>query len=92
MIFKTLIILAMHPPRPCQRTRLATSDIATIDACSCSMVHLNVGATTVRFTPEAFDGLASLVLEAVAELAARPAAGAADPLHRAIGRRLRGEA
>ena len=91
MIFKNFIIHAMHPPRPCQRTRLATGDIATIDACSCSMIHLNVGATTVRFTPEAFDGLASLVLEAVAELAARPAAGAAD-LPRAIGRRLRGEA
>lgn len=92
MIFKTTIITTMHPPRPCQRTRLATGDVATIDACSCSMIHLNVGATTVRFTPEAFEGLTALVLEAAAELAARPAAGAADPLHRAIGRRLRGEA
>lgn len=82
----------MHPSRPCQRTRLATGAIATIDACSCSMIHLNVGATTVRFTPEAFDGLASLIMEALAELAARPPADAADGLPRHLHRRIRGEA
>lgn len=82
----------MHPTRPCQRTRLATSAMVTIDACSCTMIHLNVGATTLRFTPEAFEGLSALILEAVAELAARPPSDhdGALPLH--LGRRVRGEA
>lgn len=80
----------MH--HPCQRTRLATSPAVTIDACSCAMIHLNVGATTVRFTPEAFEGLAALVLEAVAELAARPRPD--EPVHLSLrsGARPRGAA
>ena len=82
----------MQPTRPCQRTRLATSAMVTIDACSCAMIHVNVGATTLRFTPEAFEGLSALLLEAVAELAARPPSDhdGSLPLH--LGRRVRGEA
>ncbi|MDC0671039.1 hypothetical protein [Nannocystis radixulma] len=82
----------MHPTRPCQRTRLAASAMVTIDACSCAMIHVNVGATTLRFTPEAFEGLSALILEAVAELAARPPSDhdGGLPLH--LGRRVRGEA
>ena len=82
----------MHPTRPCQRTRLATSAMVTIDACSCTMIHLNIGATTLRFTPEAFEGLSALLLEAVAELAARPLSGETDGLPLHVGRRVRGEA
>lgn len=82
----------MHSPRPCQRTRLATSAMVTIDACSCTMIHLNVGATTLRFTPEAFEGLSALVLEAVAELAARPPGGEHTGLPLQLGPRARGEA
>lgn len=84
----------MSTTRPCQRTRLATGANVTIEACSCSMIHLNLGATTLRFTPEAFEGLASLVLTAVGELATHsPRADAERALTaRAMGRRLRGEA
>lgn len=82
----------MNPTHPCQRTRLATSPVVTIDACSCAMIHLNVGATTVRFTPEAFEGLSTLILEAVAELAARPCPGDALNLSLRSGPRPRGEA
>lgn len=82
----------MHATRPCQRTRLATSPIATIDACSCAMIHLNVGATTVRFTPEAFESLSALILEAVAELAARPHAAQPAGLTLTPGPRPRGAA
>lgn len=78
----------MHPSRPCQRTRLAAGPIATIEACSCSMIHLTLGATTVRFTREAFEGLADVVLAATAELAVPPAADASLLL----GARARGEA
>jgi hypothetical protein len=82
----------MSTTRPCQRTRLATGPNVTIEACSCSMVHLNLGATTVRFTPEAFEGLASLVFTAVAEMAARSPLGDGDRVGPGLGRRARGEA
>jgi hypothetical protein len=64
----------MLPSRPCQRTRLAAGPIATIESCSCSMIHLTVGATTIRFTRDAFEGLADVVLAAAAELAVPPSA------------------
>ena len=84
----------MSTTRPCQRTRLATGPNVTIEACSCSMVHLNLGATTVRFTPEAFEGLASMVLAAVGEMATRSPLGSDDRAvtARGMGRRVRGEA
>ena len=79
----------MSTTRPCSRTRLATSAMVTIEACSCAMVHLNIGATTMRFTPGAFAGLSALIGEAVAELARR-GTDEASALRR--GRPLRGEA
>ncbi len=84
----------MNPSRPCQRTRLASGPNVTIEACSCSMIHLNLGATTVRFTPEAFEGLASMVLEAVDEMATRTPTGERERtlIVRGMGRRVRGEA
>lgn len=83
----------MSTSRPCQRTRLATGPNVTIEACSCSMVHLNLGATTVRFTPEAFEGLASMVLTAVSEMTRSPHGGDERAVTvRDVGRRVRGEA
>lgn len=61
--------------------------MVTIEACSCAMVHLNIGATTMRFTPEAFEGLSALMLDALAELARSAPSQAMD-----LGPRLRGEA
>ena len=81
----------MHD-RPCQRTRLATSPMVTIDACSCAMIHLNVGATTVRFTPDAFEGLSTVILEAVAELATRREACDSPATTLRLGPRPRGAA
>ena len=82
----------MSTTRPCQRTRLATGPNVTIEACSCSMVHLNLGATTVRFTPEAFEGLASMVLTAVSEMTRSPHGDERAVTVRDVGRRVRGEA
>lgn len=82
----------MSTTRPCQRTRLASGPNVTIEACSCSMIHLNLGPTTVRFTPEAFEGLASLVFTAVGEMAARSPIGDSDRAVAGLGRRVRGEA
>lgn len=79
--------------RPCHRTRLATGANVTIEACSCSLVHLNLGATTVRFTPEAFEGLASMLVTAVGEMAARSPLDSDRALTvGGMGRGVRGEA
>jgi len=84
----------MSTTRPCHRTRLASGPNVTIEACSCSMVHLNLGATTIRFTPEAFEGLASMMLAAVGEMTTRSPLHNDDPAATlgALGRRSRGEA
>lgn len=76
------------PPRPCQRSRVATRGAITIDTCTCGTIHLNAGSTTLRFTGDGFEELAELVLEALFELGARR-----HPLEpRLSTRRLRGEA
>ena len=82
----------MNTTRPCQRTRLASGPNITIEACSCTMIHLNLGATTLRFTPEAFEGLASLVVAAVDEMACSPLGNDRALAVRGGGRRVRGEA
>ncbi len=82
----------MNTTRPCQRTRLATGPNITIEACSCTMIHLNLGATTLRFTPEAFEGLASLVVAAVDEMATCSPLAGDQALAVRGGRRVRGEA
>ncbi|MCA9659976.1 MAG: hypothetical protein KC486_16650 [Myxococcales bacterium] len=65
----------MLPESPCTRTRLAAAKIGNVDACSCGMIHLNLGATTLRFTPTAFELLGAMIDEARRERAA-----ADDPL------------
>ncbi len=83
----------MSTTRPCHRTRLASGSNVTIEACSCSLVHLNLGATTVRFTPEAFEGLASMLVAAVGDMAARSPLDSDRVLTvGGMGRGVRGEA
>ncbi|MEZ4384490.1 MAG: hypothetical protein R3A79_24390 [Nannocystaceae bacterium] len=78
---------------PCTRTRLAAAKIGNVDACSCGMIHLNLGATTLRFTPAAFE-----ILGAMIDDARRERAAAEDPLVAAqtallrLGELARGEA
>jgi hypothetical protein len=69
---------------PCTRTRLAAAKIGNVDACSCGMIHLNLGATTLRFTPTAFELLGAMIDEARRERAA-----ADDPRMAAEAARLR---
>jgi hypothetical protein len=59
----------------CATLRLAQGDIATIDMCSCGTLRLNLGAITVRLTPEALSSLMQTVSEGLAThtaLRARP--------------------
>jgi hypothetical protein len=59
----------------CATLRLAQGDIATIDLCSCGTLRLNLGAITVRLTPEALSSLMQTVSEGLAThsaLRARP--------------------
>jgi hypothetical protein len=55
--------------------RLAQGDVATIDMCSCGTLRLNLGAITVRLTPEALSSIMQTVGEGLAThsaLRARP--------------------
>ena len=52
------------------RTQLAANAIASIERCPCSTIHLTIGAITLRFTPDAFQSLASAICEAIGPHAA----------------------
>lgn len=50
----------------CPTLRLAHGDVATIDMCSCGTLRLNLGAVTVRLTPQALSSLMQTLGEALA--------------------------
>jgi len=82
----------MKPTPPCTRNRLSTSDIGNVDACACGMVHVTVGATTLRFTHSAFHTLAAMIGQAAAEQTAADPLLAADPRLVQLGELSRGQA
>ncbi len=47
------------PPslQACERIRLAEGNLATVDQCSCGMLHLHLGAITLRVSPEALHSI-----------------------------------
>ncbi|HTV21570.1 MAG TPA: hypothetical protein VMG12_22935 [Polyangiaceae bacterium] len=57
--------------RDCPRTRLAETDIGSVDVCDCGMWQLHIGALTLRFAPAAVSELLGLLGQAVAEHSAR---------------------
>jgi hypothetical protein len=57
--------------RDCPRTRLAETDIGSVEVCDCGMWQLHIGALTLRFAPAAVSELLGLLGQAVAEHAAR---------------------
>jgi hypothetical protein len=57
--------------RDCPRTRLAETDIGSVDVCDCGMWQLHIGAMTLRFAPAAVSELLGLLGQAVAEHSAR---------------------
>ena len=57
--------------RDCPRTRLAETDIGSVDVCDCGMWQLHIGAITLRFAPAAVSELLGLLGQAVAEHSAR---------------------
>lgn len=58
----------MRTPGPCVKHPLARNAVGTVDHCSCGSVQLHLGATTIRFTPEALEHLGTLVAAAVDRL------------------------
>lgn len=62
-----------HSPgsRDCPRTRLAETEIGSVDVCDCGMWQLHIGAVTLRFAPAAVSELLGLLGQAVAEHSAR---------------------
>lgn len=61
---------APHPVEDCPTLRLAGGDVATVDMCSCGTLRLNLGAITVRMTPQALSSLLQTVGESLATHAA----------------------
>ena len=59
-----------HAAPDCPTLRLAQGDIATIDMCSCGTLRLNVGAVTLRLTPEALGSIMQTLGEGLATHAA----------------------
>jgi hypothetical protein len=62
-------------PTDCRRTRLVQGDLAAVDACSCGMLQLHIGALTLRMAACALEELAATLNEAVvahARLVASP--------------------
>jgi hypothetical protein len=57
-----------HPSQSnaCTRKRIAESSIAAVDACDCGMLHLHIGAITLRLAPCAISELLATLGEAVA--------------------------
>lgn len=51
---------------PCQRTRLAEGSVASVDLCDCGVLHVNLGAISVRLCPRALADLISTLSHAVA--------------------------
>ena len=61
---------APHPVEECPTLRLAGGDVASVDMCSCGTLRLNLGAITVRMTPQALSSLMQTVGESLATHAA----------------------
>lgn len=67
----------------CHRTRLIDGPLASVDACDCGMMHLNIGAITLRLAPCAVSELLSTLGRAVAVQAShglRSAMASGEPL------------
>jgi hypothetical protein len=72
-----------HSPdsRDCPRTRLAETEIGSVDVCDCGMWQLHIGAVTLRFAPAAVSELLGLLGQAVAEHSARRLTDAERAMH-----------
>ena len=57
---------APHAIEDCPTLRLANGDVATIDMCSCGTLRLNLGAITLRLTPQALSSLMQTLGEGLA--------------------------
>lgn len=72
---------------------LASSPIATAEACSCGVVHLHMGAISLRFTESSLHMLQRVITDACCELlVAGEASGEALSLRRGVPGVARGMA
>ena len=54
----------------CERRTLSQSSAAQIEACACGIIHITLGAVTLRFHPEAARSLCLTLNEALAQIGA----------------------
>jgi hypothetical protein len=53
------------PVESCLTTRLAASELVTVDRCSCGTLRVHLGALTLRVTPDALHGIMCTLGEAL---------------------------
>jgi hypothetical protein len=78
------------PIENCPSTRLAASELVTVDRCSCGTLRVHLGALTLRVTPDALHGIMHTLGEALianAGLGAQPRL----PARMALGKLPRGQ-
>jgi hypothetical protein len=63
--------ISVDDERPCPRVRLSEGPIASVDACGCGVLHLQIGALTLRLAPEAIASLLATLGSATAAYTAR---------------------
>ena len=63
--------------KPCQHATLSTGALGSVEVCAqCAIVHVAVGAVTLRLTEESFRDLGRMVAQAQRQLDAAAAASA----------------
>ncbi|MEM6291907.1 MAG: hypothetical protein AAGA54_11600 [Myxococcota bacterium] len=70
------------------KTVVASSPIATVEACSCGVVHVHLGAVSMRFTEQSLEALQRTLTEALVRMNSAPETAPAPsaPLFMAGGR------
>lgn len=63
--------LVSLPPAVHDKDRLAESSIAAVDLCGCGVMHLHIGALTLRLAPSAILELAETLGDAVVRHSAK---------------------
>lgn len=83
-------IIPTSPVENCPTTRLAASELVTVDRCSCGTLRVHLGAITLRVTPEALHGIMHTLGEALLAHVS-PSAQPRLVAHGALGKLPRGQ-
>jgi hypothetical protein len=66
---------ATSPACEPHRTRLAEGPVSTVDQCSCGVLHVSLGALTIRLQPDVVESIWLTLGQAIQQLSAQKSAG-----------------